>query len=217
MKRATTMAVVVSLVLAGAAHGGVITFGLVKEFSWAVEPQGDKPWLTAVFEDVTAGVKLTLTATNLTGNEFVSKWYFNLAPDLDPSALLFEGSPSGTFVDPTPYLKKNEYKADGDGYFDILFAFAEAGGSDERFGVGDSIEYLITGIADLAASSFYHLSADKKGVPAAGGLYTAAHVQAIVGEDPNVTSGWVTTPEPVTLVLMGLGTAGLLVRHRRRG
>jgi hypothetical protein len=224
MKWATTMAVVVvgavSLVLAGAARGGVITFGLVVEYSGAAEPQGPRPWLTATFDDegTPGSVKLTLDTTNLVGGESVKEWYFNLNPDLDPSALSFTVlNRGGMFDDPTCSLEKNAYKADGDGYFDILFAFttAEGSGSDERFGVGDSVEYSITGIAGLVASSFDYLSADNKGVPLADGFYTAAHVLSIFG-DPCGTSGWVATPEPATLVLMAMGGVGMLLSRRRR-
>jgi hypothetical protein len=222
MKAAKTLGSMLVLVLAfvGSARGSVITFGLVEEYSVAADPQGPKPWLTATFDDegTPGSVKLTLDTTNLVGSESIKGWYFNLDPDLDPSALSFTVlNRCGTFVDPTRSLEKNAYKAGGDGYFDILFAFTTSGGSggDKRFGVGDSIEYSITGIADLAASSFYHRSADNNGVSKADGFYTAVHVLSIDG-DPNGDSGWVTAPEPATVVLLGLGGVGLLLTRRRR-
>jgi hypothetical protein len=68
------VAVAVSLILAGAARGGVITFGLVEEYSGGTPPEGKVPpaWLTVTINDGTDDkdgiVALTLAATNLTGS-----------------------------------------------------------------------------------------------------------------------------------------------------
>ena len=73
--------------IAGVALVGVIStsastltynFGAVSD---GTSPAGAPPWLQAVISD--AGlppntVNLTLNAGNLTGNDFVSSWYFNL-------------------------------------------------------------------------------------------------------------------------------------------
>ena len=202
---------------AGTVRGGVLIYGLTVEFSGATPPEGAAPWLTFTFDDEgTAGsVKLLLETTNLVGTEFVGEWSFNLDPTLDPTDLSFEVlSRTGTFEDPTINRAVNAYGANGDGYFDIQFDFAQP--DQKRFGAGESIEYRITGFPGLTVGSFSHLSADKKGangVPTEDGLITAAHVQGINDDD----SGWVTTPEPSTMAAMAMGSLILLCRRRRGG
>lgn len=213
------------MALAGSAHGAVITFSLTEEFSGGTPPEGTvpPPWLTVTLDDGaddTDGiVTLTLAATNLTDAEFVSPWYLNLDPLLDPASLLFSSpTKTGTFDAPTISTGVNKFKADGDGKYDILFAFATADkdGGSHRFGVGDSVQYTVTGIASLTAASFNFLSALDGGY---GPFLTAARVQSIgSGGD----SGWIATgyvggaPEPATLSLLALGGVALLARRRTR-
>ena len=158
---------------------------------------------------------LTLTATNLTGTEFVSDWAFNLDPSLDPTALSFAvGSKTGTFDDPTFGTGVDAFQEDGGGKYDIEFSFATSGsgGGIHRFGVGESGTYTITGISTLTANSFDFLSATGGG----NGVHpTAAHVQGIGAEGS--LSGWVSAPEPSAILLGLLGAAGLFVHIKRRG
>ncbi len=197
------------------AQGSPVSFDLGVEFSGGTPPAGAAPWLNATFDDggSAGSVILTLTATNLTGTEFVSKWMFNLDTGLDPTDLVFS-SPikTGSFNNPDIYTDVDEFKADGAGYFDIEIAFATSGsgGGSKRFGAGDVVEYTITGIDSLTAESFNFLC-----TPADHGPFpTAAHVQGVgdTGDD----SGWVTVPEPATLTILGLGGLGMLLRRRRK-
>jgi len=200
--------------LGASADGSVIVFGTTTEFSGGTAPAGATPWLTATIDDggTPGSVTLTLEATNLTGSEFVSGWYLNLDPSLNPTSLVFSSpTKTGTFDDPTISSGANAFKADGDGKYDILFGFATSGsgGGVHQFGVGDSVQYTVTGIGSLVAASFNFPSSPDGGH---GPFLTAAHVQSI-GEGSD--SGWVTLPEPVTLGLMALGFVGLAAAGRK--
>lgn len=205
-----TVVVCVLLTLSSVASGAVVSYDLSVEFSGATPPAGAAPWLNATFDDEgSAGsVILTLTTPNLTGSEFVSDWMFNLDSDLDPMALIFS-SPikTGSFDAPAISTDVDAFRAAGAGYFDIKMDFSTGGGLDARFGVGDAVEYTITGIDSLTAGSFDFLC-----TPANHGPFpTAAHVQSIGGDED---SGWTTVPEPATLSLLAIG--GLVMLKRRR-
>jgi MYXO-CTERM domain-containing protein len=197
------------------AQGAEIKFKLSVEFSGAVPPEGATPWLTATFDDHdTAGsVDLTLETTNLVDEEFVFEWLFNLDPTLDVEDLVFSApTKTGAFTDPVIDLEENDFKADGDGYFDIEVMFDNSGGAADYFGPGvpmDKVEYTITGIPTLTANSFDFQSVEGGG---AGTWPTAAHVGGIGSDDQG--SGWVSTPEPASLSLLVLGAFAAMRRRR---
>lgn len=167
-------------------------------------PTGPSSWVDAQFTDVTPGtVNLTFSTTGLTGTEFVSELYLNLNTVLNPNTLVFTKTGGvGSFTDPTLSKGVDQFKADGDGNYDLLLGFATAGNG--RFGVGDSITYQITGIPGLQASDFSFLSAPAGG---SGPFLAATHVQSIGNGD----SGWIAptvltpAPEPATVVVLGSG------------
>lgn len=156
-------------------------------------PAGTPPWMQASFTDTAAStVQLTISAGNLSGTEFVSCWYFNLNPNLDPTALSFAVSGStGSFTDPTVQTGANAFKAGPDGKFDILLNFATGGGDSTRFTSGDSLTFTITGLSGLTASDFDFLSAPSGG---SGPYSSSAHVQAIDASD---RSGWINPTDTV--------------------
>jgi hypothetical protein len=150
-------------------------------------PAGKDPWVQATFTDagMPAGtVQLTLNAGNLSGSEFVSGWYFNLNPGLDPTALTFTSSgSSGSFTAPAISTGTDGFKAGPDGKFDVLFGFSTA--NSGQFTSGDSMTLDISGIGGLTANDFNWLSTCAGG----NGLYSsAAHIQSIDGSD---SSAWV--------------------------
>ena len=197
------------------AEATTLTFDMSVEFSGAADPAGPAPWLSATLDDgdTPGSVELTLDNTNLVGGEFVDAWYLNLDPGFDPLDLSFSApTKAGAFADPTISLRGpgdgNGFKADGDGRYDILIDFAQSG--PNRFGVGESVTFTLTGIPGLTVDSFDFLSAPDGGN---GPFVAAAHVQGIV-DTGDGDSGWVTVPEPGSLALLALGAGALLARRR---
>jgi hypothetical protein len=184
-------------VLTSAASTVTYDFGQV---SGGATPAGTPPWVQAVFSD--AGmpadtVQLTLSAGNLAGNSFVSCWYFNVDPALNPSALNFTASgSSGAFTGPTVNTGANGFKAGPDGKFDVLFAFASTGDDSTRFGAGDSVTYTISGISGLTADDFNWLSTSAGG---SGQYSSSAHIDSGTIDCP----AWV---NPTTTQILGNAT-----------
>jgi hypothetical protein len=187
-----------------AAANIVYDFGVV--FS-GTGPSDPVPWGSATFQDYGVNqVLLTIDNTGLTGTEFYSGIYFNLDPALDPANLVFSApTKGGTFDTPTIDLSANGFKSDGDGYFDIELAFDTSGSDSHRFGVGNSISYVITilGSFPLSAPSFDYVSWDGGG---AGDYNAAGHLQGVPAGGGSV-SAWVgPIPEPGSAALLFLGT-----------
>lgn len=209
---------IVALALAAVTPAKALTLGLDYAFSGFGIPGNPGPWGTAEFTDVAGGVQLKLTATGLTGGEFFSAWYFNLTPPKPPTGLQFT-EVSNSDVSGYSYATGfNQFKADGDGFFDIVIEFAQSGAG--RFGAGDSLTFLLTGIPGLKAEDFNTTST---GGPVAG-FYTAAHFQATEG---NGQSLWVAdapgddgntggpVPEPSTYLVLA-SFIGMAVYLKRR-
>lgn len=183
------------------------------------------PWLVATFQDVGANqVQLTISNTDLTvgaNPEFESGIYFNFntnaAYHVNNLTFTLQSETSGV-SGPAAQIAQNNFKADGDGYYDILFSF-----SNNNFENGDYVTYLITTSgSSLKASDFAYLSAPGGGV---GPYLAAAHLQGGNGG----FSAWVNptsymiiqqVPEPAPTaflaVLLGLwGVWFLRVRSLR--
>ena len=173
----------------------LLTFDYEVEFSGATPPAGATPWITATFDDSFGGdntVRLAMSAVNLVGTEFIDDWLFNFDSALDPTLLYF------TPVDiseakPNHILAEiDAFKSDGGGYFDILFDFPPPPGNDaSKFTAGESVVYDITYVSPITVAAF--------NVENSSGLITAAHIQAINGEE----SGRVTIPDASAVFLLG--------------
>lgn len=184
-------------------------------------PSGTAPWLQVTFENQASNlVRMTLSAVNLSPGEFVTNWYFNLDPNLDPSKLVFTyydiGGPSATIYKST----QDAYKAPGDGKFDFLLEFPSSSAAGvNQFDGNDSTLYQITyddPLVKISMKSFNFYS-----TPATGdgkSFLSAAHVQGI---SSGAGSGHVSpgeginpTPEAGTLLLFGIALVGIAVLMR---
>ena len=218
MKRVLFRFILVMGLIIAAAPAYATTFYLDYTFS-GDDPDGDPAWLTAELTDnpdPAGGVLLTLT-TNLTGSEYVGSWYFNLNPDLNPTLLSFAPQSGNPYAAGIVDTGVDAFKADGDGWFDILFSFPTA--EADRF-PGDgpvSISWLITSTEEITPDSFSF------GSTGHAEYFTAAHIQSILIPG-GTTSGWIAgnadpptaAPIPGTAFLLGSGILSLVGWRRIR-
>ena len=206
----------ISVATLSTTHAAVV-FDFDDAFSGTAPANTNAPWMEAQFQDVSPGtVRLTVLNLGLSGNENIDQLYFNLRTNLSPFALSFSGlSISGADL-PLISLGTNQFKADGDGKYDILFDFAQAGTTTNRFDGTDTFTCLISGIPGLTANDFNYLSFPAGG---AGPFYAAGHIQRI---GAGSLSGWVSAtsassvsivPEPNLASFFWLG-AGLWLAVR---
>jgi hypothetical protein len=203
------------------ARSDAYVFHFTEVFS-GTGPSGVDPWADALFEDVAVGtIRLTLSNVGLIDPESVKEFYFNLGPNvgpgLDPDDLTFlNTSSSGDFNLPTISTGVNEFKADGDGKYDILFTFTPGSVTNEVFGAGESVVYEISGIGTLTVNDFLFLSNPSGGH---GPFYAAAHIQNTGGDGD---SGWIApneatiVPEPASGTFLAFGLASLAALFRKK-
>jgi hypothetical protein len=181
-------------------------------------PAAASPWLSLILQDINpTTVRLTMDATGLSNQEFVSAWYVNFNPSLSATGLNFSIIQNPTQLTVVDIGKgTNAFKADGDGFFDILFDFPPPPGSfAAKFTDGEKVIVDVSRAGGLSIADFLYQSVNG---PANNNAYfTAAHVQGI-GND----SGWVgartaVIPEPSTYALCagGLVLGYILVRRRK--
>ena len=220
------------------ASAGTLTLDLNTVFTGGL-PGGSNPlvtpWLRATFDDTADsiganGVRLTLTALNLTPTEFVSDWVFNLNTTKSAAALGFTiipTNPTGLLQPNTNQYgifaannaQDNQLGAAGLKDFDIAFEFPVSNGSG-RLTAGDSFVVDISYTSALGAADFDFQNAPN------GVAYSAAHVQGIFPNDDSSKifanlsdggGGGGSIPEPSTYAAFA-GLAALVLgvwRHRR--
>jgi hypothetical protein len=180
-------------------------------------PTGPAPWVEATFQDTSQGVLLSVDNGGLAGGDFLSQLYLNINPadnaKIANLTFTLEGSTMGVAA-PTIQTAADQFKADGDGLYDILFNFATA--SSGRFGAGDTITYLISGIPGLSSADFQFLSTPDGGH---GPFDAAGHVQNIGASgdsdwiEPSMGPLPVATPEPAATAVMFLAAGAFGARR----
>lgn len=211
------------LIFPGISRADTLTFQLDYLYN-GYSPSGSSPWPTATFVDLAPNtVELTMT-NNLVSNEFIDGvngkgkysnggWFFNVNPD--KLSVLSINYVSGSEAAQT---LKGSYQANGDGFYNIVFAW-------KKFSGGNTAVYDFTvSEGSLTATDFNFLSSPGSGSQA-GPFYSAAKVQGIVdpNNSSNTVSGWVAAtadpnpvPEPSTIMLLGSGLVSLGLWGRRK-
>jgi hypothetical protein len=184
-----------------------------------VEPAGEAPWLTALVSDNGDDtVRITMSTFGLTGDEFVSGWYFNIddVSKISSGALISEETTGPisfgiTLNDDSIAVDEDSFNVGGEGgaRFDILFNFPtpSPSSSGDRFDADEIVVFDFMGTG-LTALDFYVKDTT-------GNYFTAAHVQGI-GENGEgsgkigATQSIAAIPEPATIILLGASLLSLL-------
>lgn len=169
-------------------------------------------------------VDVTVDTSNLSLTEKITGLYLNLDPSFDLSGLSASFPVDNTDPAATVDISADTFKADGDGFFDILISWpvSEPG----IFGINETDMITFT-LAGLVEESFLFLSSEENadGTAKSGdkGPFLAALFAQSLGANGE-GSGWfdpggeIPVPEPGSLALFGFGLAGLAlaVRGRRK-
>jgi hypothetical protein len=182
-------------------------------------PTSTEPWLTAVFENVTGGVKLTLTSSLDVGSEFITAVGFNLNPSLTPTAPAMLTGNANAITAGVNNLQVNGNAVSG---FDFVITWlsSNAGGGANRFNGNDVNTFFFSGLDE---NDFNYANASGTYT----GLFIAAKVQGIppqsasgdiaaYGPDENTPA----IPEPSTVVagallLLPFGISTLRILRKR--
>lgn len=209
--------------LTAPAQSTVITYNLDFEFSGGTDPAGPPPWVSLTFDDgnTPGSVDLTISTAGLTDNEILAGLYINFDPALDLDELEITPVAGNTATANGITTGTDAFRADGDGFFDILFDYPPPPGqTGALFSADETVAYTITSSEPITALSFDFFSAPGPGEGNPGPFHAAGKIQRI---GPDDGSGWIgdtpdgaPVPEPATMMLFGIGTALVGLSKRRK-
>ncbi|MCH7791244.1 MAG: VPLPA-CTERM sorting domain-containing protein [Planctomycetes bacterium] len=199
-----TLAAVTASVSAGP------VFNLNIEFSGASPPAGTAPWVTVSFAQSGADVLMTIQ-NSLINVEFLGTLLINVDPaNVDNPSANLPTFVSGVAADLGFFGKAanpsmdNDFKADGDGFFDYRFHWS-----------ANTFDGVLTSVYrfDNMTDSWFNFVSEPGG--GQGAFYAAAHIQGIA---PNgQESGWIGyIPLPSAAGMAFAGLLGLGCVRRRR-
>ena len=214
------------------AQAASVTHVLNQNFG-AVPPSGS-PTLTIDDGDTAGSVTITMDLSALTLSEKVGSWYFNTDSDPNSLGLVWTydaGASTGpaaiaiNTVSSGDYNTTNDasFKADGDGFYDIVLDFNTGGTLLDIFEAGEKVVYDVTGTGILA-STFGVLGTASDDPDAPGPFITVARVLSTGADgegsdwigvgDPDFKPPVVPLPAAAWMGMMMLGGLGVIKKMR---
>ncbi len=190
----------------------------------STHPKLDTPWLSVIIDDHDAVGSVTMTFqtntgvdTGLSDPETLAGVYLNLDSDISTDSLEFNYITDGSTGPKANQIHVgiDAYKADGDGYYDLLFDFPPPPGNN-KFNAGETVVYQITG-EGLVADSFVYWS-NSEG--SEWGPYIAAAKILSTGDNGS-GSAWIASemsavPVPAGILMFLPSIVGIAAIGRRR-
>jgi len=180
--------VVIALMAVGVAWlplGAEATLTYNLDFIFSGQSPGTTgPWGTISFTTVGSDTLVTMTAldgaTGIPSGEFITFWGFNTTDTSFSVPSTVSGAAAGTIAVCADPCSSAAFKADGDGFYNIVVSFTSAN-DPGRLTAGETVAFTVTGALE---GSFNDLSAPGGG----NGTYNSAiHIQGI----PTNCSAWV--------------------------
>ncbi len=181
-------------------------------------PASTSPWLTAEFTDVVGGVQLTLTSSLNVSDEFISRFGFNVRPDITPSLVTMTTDLNAPIAAQLLKTTQNDQKLNGNAVagFDFLIKWNTSSGPGRLNGTDvDTFTFVFSGLTesdfDYATAAGVRVGAKVQGIP--GGLSGEIGAYDKTDEIPVV-------PEPATIVagallLLPFGASTLRILRKK--